>query len=61
MASVHINLGQDASHLELFQGFILEISFCLEEKEHILYIHTCYAMSDILGRHSGLIVSVLAQ
>ena len=46
MASMHINLGQDASHMELFQGFILEISFCLEEekkKEHITYLSS-YAM-----------------
>ena len=68
MASVHINLGQDASHLELFQGFILEISFCLEEeKENIVYIHThtctTYAtlLSDILGRHSGVIVRVFSS
>ena len=41
MASIHINLGQNASHLELFQGFILEISFYLkDEKEHILYNYT---------------------
>lgn len=40
MASVHINLGQNASHLELFQGFILEISFYLEgEGTHTVYTY----------------------